>query len=132
MKHKVKNIHFVGIGGSGMSGIAEVLLNLGYTISGSDPTDWTFAIPNSNGSTIEAKGSWNWGHHKDIPNAVSANYTAKLLYTFPNPTGNYLSVTLFVLDGDRCGDYAYSTYTFKNTGLPGPGSQSIGSVGLVQ
>lgn len=36
MKHKVKNIHFVGIGGSGMSGIAEVLLNLGYTISGSD------------------------------------------------------------------------------------------------
>lgn len=36
MKHKVKNIHFVGIGGSGMSGIAEVLLNLGYVISGSD------------------------------------------------------------------------------------------------
>lgn len=36
MKHKVKNIHFVGIGGSGMSGIAEVLLNLGYTITGSD------------------------------------------------------------------------------------------------
>ena len=36
MKHKVKHIHFVGIGGSGMSGIAEVLLNLGYQISGSD------------------------------------------------------------------------------------------------
>ena len=36
MKHKVKQIHFVGIGGSGMSGIAEVLLNLGYTITGSD------------------------------------------------------------------------------------------------
>ncbi|HCY62403.1 MAG TPA: UDP-N-acetylmuramate--L-alanine ligase [Oxalobacteraceae bacterium] len=36
MKHKVKNIHFVGIGGSGMSGIAEVLLNLGYGVSGSD------------------------------------------------------------------------------------------------
>ncbi|GIZ50927.1 UDP-N-acetylmuramate--L-alanine ligase [Noviherbaspirillum aridicola] len=36
MKHKVKNIHFVGIGGAGMSGIAEVLLNLGYTVSGSD------------------------------------------------------------------------------------------------
>ena len=36
MKHKVRNIHFVGIGGSGMSGIAEVLLNLGYTVSGSD------------------------------------------------------------------------------------------------
>ena len=36
MKNKVKNIHFVGIGGSGMSGIAEVLANLGYQISGSD------------------------------------------------------------------------------------------------
>ena len=36
MKHKVKRIHFVGIGGAGMSGIAEVLLNLGYTVSGSD------------------------------------------------------------------------------------------------
>ena len=36
MKHKVKRIHFVGIGGAGMSGIAEVLLNLGYDISGSD------------------------------------------------------------------------------------------------
>ena len=36
MKHKVKHIHFVGIGGAGMSGIAEVLLNLGYAVSGSD------------------------------------------------------------------------------------------------
>lgn len=36
MKHKVKNVHFVGIGGSGMSGIAEVLINLGFTVSGSD------------------------------------------------------------------------------------------------
>ncbi len=36
MKHKVRKIHFVGIGGAGMSGIAEVLLNLGYSVSGSD------------------------------------------------------------------------------------------------
>jgi len=36
MKHKIKHLHFVGIGGSGMSGIAEVLLNLGYQVSGSD------------------------------------------------------------------------------------------------
>lgn len=36
MKHKVKHVHFVGVGGSGMSGIAEVLLNLGYKVSGSD------------------------------------------------------------------------------------------------
>jgi UDP-N-acetylmuramate--alanine ligase len=36
MKHKVRRIHFVGIGGAGMSGIAEVLANLGYQVSGSD------------------------------------------------------------------------------------------------
>lgn len=36
MKHAIRHIHFVGIGGAGMSGIAEVLLNMGYTISGSD------------------------------------------------------------------------------------------------
>jgi len=36
MRHKVKRIHFVGIGGSGMSGIAEVFCNLGYSVSGSD------------------------------------------------------------------------------------------------
>jgi len=36
VKHKVKRIHFVGIGGSGMSGIAEVLANLGYQVTGSD------------------------------------------------------------------------------------------------
>ncbi len=39
MKHKVKNIHFVGIGGAGMSGIAEVLANLGFVVSGSDLAD---------------------------------------------------------------------------------------------
>src|SRR5499427_1925213 len=33
---KIQRIHFVGIGGIGMSGIAEVLLNLGYKVSGSD------------------------------------------------------------------------------------------------
>jgi UDP-N-acetylmuramate--alanine ligase len=39
MKHAVKRIHFIGLGGSGMSGIAEVLHNLGYEISGSDLAD---------------------------------------------------------------------------------------------
>jgi UDP-N-acetylmuramate--alanine ligase len=36
MKHAIKHIHFVGVGGAGMSGIAEVLRNLGYAVSGSD------------------------------------------------------------------------------------------------
>lgn len=39
MKHAIRKIHFIGIGGAGMSGIAEVLLNLGYKISGSDLSD---------------------------------------------------------------------------------------------
>src|SRR3989339_393334 len=36
MFKKYQHVHFVGIGGAGMSGIAEVLLNLGYQVSGSD------------------------------------------------------------------------------------------------
>ena len=39
MRHAVKHIHFVGIGGTGMSGIAEVLLNQNYIVSGSDLAD---------------------------------------------------------------------------------------------
>jgi UDP-N-acetylmuramate--alanine ligase len=39
MKHAVKQIHFVGVGGAGMSGIAEILHNLGYVVTGSDQSD---------------------------------------------------------------------------------------------
>ncbi len=39
MKHAIRHIHFIGIGGAGMSGIAEVLHNLGYQVSGSDQAD---------------------------------------------------------------------------------------------
>ena len=39
MRHAIRHIHFVGVGGAGMSGIAEVLHNLGYVISGSDLAD---------------------------------------------------------------------------------------------
>ena len=45
MKHKIRRIHFVGIGGAGMSGIAEVLVNLGYEVSGSDLAPITLSIP---------------------------------------------------------------------------------------
>ena len=34
--HRVRRVHMVGIGGAGMSGIAEVLLNLGFAVTGSD------------------------------------------------------------------------------------------------
>ena len=44
-------IHFVGIGGIGMSGIAEVLINLGYTVQGSDTSD------NANVKRLREKGA---------------------------------------------------------------------------
>jgi hypothetical protein len=94
-------------------------------------TDWVYTIPGGSGATVEAKGSWAWGHQTDIPNANSGNYTAQFIYSFPTPAGSYVSVTLFALDGDHCGDYAYANYTFRNTGAPGPGQQSVGSVQLV-
>ncbi|MBD8655004.1 UDP-N-acetylmuramate--L-alanine ligase [Oxalobacteraceae sp. CFBP 13730] len=60
MKHKIKNIHFVGIGGSGMSGIAEVLLNLGYQVSGSDLGSNAASQRLANlGATVHL------GHHED-------------------------------------------------------------------
>jgi len=39
MKHAISHVHFVGVGGAGMSGIAEILPNLGYKVSGSDLSD---------------------------------------------------------------------------------------------
>lgn len=39
MRHRIKKVHFVGVGGAGMSGIAEVMSNLGYRVSGSDLAD---------------------------------------------------------------------------------------------
>jgi hypothetical protein len=108
---------------------------INYTGAPQSPSDWVYTIPGGSGATIEAKGGWTWGHHNDpriVPAGSTAGYTGSLIYTFPNPAGNYLQVTVFMLDGDRCGDYAYATYTFKSTGGPGPGQQSIGSVSLVQ
>lgn len=55
MKHKVKHVHFVGIGGSGMNGIAEVMLNLGFHVTGSDLADSTITLRLQNhGVTVYA------------------------------------------------------------------------------
>ncbi len=60
MKHKVKNIHFIGIGGSGMSGIAEVLVNLGFNVTGSD------LASNSVTGRLQAAGATMYqGHQKE-------------------------------------------------------------------
>jgi Flp pilus assembly protein TadG len=102
--------------------------------------DWIYAIPNSNGSTLEVSGQWTWGHEKDLSNsavagqpvAQSQSNIATVKYTFPIPTGTYVAIAAFVVDGDRCGDFAFASYTFKNVGAPGPGQQSVGSVDLAQ
>jgi UDP-N-acetylmuramate--alanine ligase len=58
MKHKVKNIHFIGIGGIGMSGIAEVLINLGFTVTGSD------LASNATTKRLEGFGAKLYQNHK--------------------------------------------------------------------
>ena len=103
-----------------------------YTVNPIDSTDWTYAIPNSGNSTFELQGSWTWGHQSDIAGAASGTYTASASYTFPTPNGNYVAINTFLTDGDHCGDYATANYTFKNVGSPGGGSQSVGTVQLVQ
>ncbi|MBP6020662.1 MAG: UDP-N-acetylmuramate--L-alanine ligase [Burkholderiaceae bacterium] len=71
MKHRIQSIHFVGIGGSGMSGIAEVLLNLGYSISGSDLQESAVT------RRLEELGARiTIGHHADNIKGVGAIVTS--------------------------------------------------------
>ena len=67
MKHKVRHIHFVGIGGSGMSGIAEVLANLGYQVSGSDLAE--------NCATRRLASAGRQGRKPGMPQATSTART---------------------------------------------------------
>jgi UDP-N-acetylmuramate--alanine ligase len=64
MQHKVKRIHFVGIGGIGMSGIAEVLVNLGYQVSGSDvlPSETTARLQKLGAKIVIGHAAENIGH----------------------------------------------------------------------
>src|SRR5215210_2923087 len=66
MKHKVKHVHFVGIGGIGMSGIAEVLLNLDYCVSGSDLNESAVT------QRLQALGATVYKGHAEEP-AAQAN-----------------------------------------------------------
>ncbi|MGL4667822.1 MAG: UDP-N-acetylmuramate--L-alanine ligase [Saezia sp.] len=59
MRKRIQNIHFVGIGGSGMCGIAEVMLNLGYTVTGSDLSESSVV------QRLREIGAQVWiGHHE--------------------------------------------------------------------
>lgn len=107
------------------------------TDSAGDP-DWTMSYPvggiygSADGSTFRIEGDWAWGHERDIPGAVTGNNFATLTYTFPVPAGQTVTISMFMTDGDRCGDYVTSTWTFNNIGQPAPGVQVVGSVRLEQ
>jgi hypothetical protein len=105
------------------------------TTSNGDPK-WTMNYPvggiygPANGSTFTVEGNWTWGHERDLVTAVRGNDLATLTYTFPVPAGQTVTVSMFMTDGDRCGDYVTSTWTFNNIGQPAPGVQVVGSVRL--
>ena len=71
MKHAIRKIHFIGIGGSGMSGIAEVLLNLGYQVSGSDLAD-SATLRRLAGLGIETHVGHTAGNVKDADAVVTS------------------------------------------------------------
>ena len=73
MHNKTKKIHFVGIGGIGMSGIAELLLNLGYAVSGSDLHDSeTTRNLRALGGTIHKGHDGDWVKGADVVVTSSA------------------------------------------------------------
>ncbi|MFQ5579283.1 MAG: Mur ligase domain-containing protein, partial [Nitrospiria bacterium] len=75
MFQKVQHIHFVGIGGAGMNGIAEILLNMGFRISGSDQasSEQTRRLSTMGGTIFQ-------GHHrKNISGAEVLVYSSAIL-----------------------------------------------------
>jgi Flp pilus assembly protein TadG len=86
----------------------------------------------ADGSYFQIEGDWIWGHERDLTTAVRGNDFATLTYTFPVPAGQTVTISMFMTDGDRCGDYVTSTWTFNNIGTPAPGVQVVGSVRLEQ
>ena len=78
-------IHFVGIGGIGMSGIAEVLCNLGYTVQGSDATD------NANVARLREKGATVSIGHKAMLHGCSVG------------EGTLIGINSVILNGAKIG-----------------------------
>ena len=115
----------------------------GYTSSidsNGDP-NWTYTFPSDgdpislggdDGNTFQIEGDWIWGHERDLTTSQRGNDFATLTYTFPVPATTTVTVSMFMTDGDRCGDYVTATWTFNNVGTPSPGLQVIGAVRLEQ
>jgi hypothetical protein len=108
-----------------------------YTKVATSPVpDWIYLFNNDgSGRTFEVAGNWTWGHEQSIPGAhtkPAQGNRATLTYMFPSPTGSTVDVTVFMSDGDSCGDYVTTTVSFNNSGSPNAGQQSAGSVALIR
>ena len=103
-------IHFVGIGGIGMSGIAEVLANLGYTVRGSDVAD------SANVKRLRDKGI-----------AVDVGHKAE------NVVGSDVVVDMAGMDGagvDVAGAHAVSTISNSEIRMPHDARSTVGPRGM--
>ncbi len=98
--------------------------------------DWTYLFNNDgSGRRFRIAGNWTWGHEQSIPGARTKPQNgnrATLTYTFPSPPGQTVNVTIFMSDGDSCGDFVTANVTASNAGSPNAGQQSSGSVSLVR
>ena len=105
----------------------------GSTSPSNKTADWTYATGSgSNTYTWQVTGNWTWGHEDDISGAQTRNNVATIKYTFPTPIGQAVALTIFLTDGDHCGDYYLVQVTMNNVGQANGGSQSAGSVVLVR
>jgi len=111
-------------------------VNKQYTIAATSTpinADWTYNFGNDgSGRSFRIVGNWTWGHEQDIPGAKTKKNVATLYYTFPAPPGATINVTIYMNDGDSCGDNASANLTFTNVSNPGAGQQTSGSVSLIQ
>ena len=119
MKHKIKRVHFVGIGGAGMSGIAEVLANRGFEVGGSDlaasaTTRYTVPVTDTDcfarDIVLASGGSGTAGAndtgvtHTFCAAASAASAETPIRVTrYPVPPSFTAAYSLFVADAGVCG-----------------------------
>ncbi|HEV2013125.1 MAG TPA: pilus assembly protein TadG-related protein [Candidatus Dormibacteraeota bacterium] len=101
-----------------------------HTSTSNNASDWTMKFADA--SALEINGGWVWGHENAISGANSGSNVDTLKYTFPIPAGLQSTITIFMSDGDRCGDWVTVTVTLNNVGTFNPGLQSAPTVSLEQ
>jgi hypothetical protein len=100
-----------------------------HTSTSNNSSDWTMTFADT--STMEINGGWVWGHENALTGS-NGSYTDTIKYTFPIPSGLQSTITIFMSDGDRCGDWVTVTITLNNVGSFNPGLQSAPTVSLEQ